>query len=125
MEEDFIDIFKNIDGCSDVDEEDIDNWLQIDNDGGYKVITEEEIIASCSVTENENEEDSDSVDEPAVVMPHAEAVANIDKLMVCFESQAETSPNELLMLKWMRDRAARKRYTKLRQQKLTAFFTTD
>lgn len=125
VEEDFIDIFKNIDGCSDVDEEDIDNWLQIDNDGGYKAITEEEIIASCSVTENENEEDSDSVDEPAVVMTHAEAVANIDKLMVYFESQAETSPNELLMLKRMRDRAARKRYTKLRQQKLTAFFTTD
>ena len=49
MEEDFIDIFKNIDGCSDVDEEDTDNWLQIDNDGGYKAITEEEIIASCSV----------------------------------------------------------------------------
>ena len=45
VEEDFIDIFKNMDGCSDVDEEDIDN------DGGYKAITEEEIIASCSVTE--------------------------------------------------------------------------
>ena len=56
MEEDFIDIFKNIDGCSDVDEEGIDNWLQIDNNGGYKAITEEEVIASCSVTENENEE---------------------------------------------------------------------
>ena len=52
---------------------------------GYKAITEEEIIASYSVTENENEEDSDSVDEPAVVMTHTEAVANIDKLMVYFE----------------------------------------
>lgn len=45
---------------------DIDNnWLQNENDGVYKTIANDEIIASCSVTENE---DSDNVDEPAVIM---------------------------------------------------------
>jgi len=122
VKDDLIKIFKNIDGCSDVDEDDIDKWLAVDNDGGYKAMTDEEIIASCSV----NEEDSDSVDEePAAVMTHAEAVANADKLIAYFEHQTETSPNELLMLKRMRDRAARKRYTKLRQQKLTDLINCD
>ncbi|KAG8322089.1 hypothetical protein J6590_029787 [Homalodisca vitripennis] len=37
--------------------------------------------------------------------------------------QAETSPAELLMLKRLRDRTARKRQTTLAQPKLTEFFT--
>lgn len=123
--DDFLDIFKNIDGCSDVDAENISDWLEMDNDGGYKTITDEEIIASCSsTTVNENDSDSDSVDEPATVMSHSEAVASVDQLINYFESQHETSPNELLMLKRMRDRTARKRSSKLKQQKLTTFFTT-
>uniref|UniRef100_A0A1B6LQW8 DDE-1 domain-containing protein n=2 Tax=Graphocephala atropunctata TaxID=36148 RepID=A0A1B6LQW8_9HEMI len=108
-EDEFIKIFKKIDGCSEVDEEDIDNWLLMDSDGGYKSITDEEIIASCGVSNNENAEDSD-VDEPDVSEPdtitHSEAVNLVDKLMTYFEKQEEKSPNELLLLKRLRDRFA-------------------
>lgn len=118
--EEFIDLFHQIDDCSDVDASDIDNWLETDNDGGYGALTDEEIIASCSSKDADNETDEDTEHQPKVIS-HEEATSSLEKLMGYFERQPETTPAELLMLKRMRDRTARKRYAKLKQQKLTFF----
>lgn len=37
-----------MDGCSDVDVSDISNCLEVNNNGGYAALTDEEIITSCS-----------------------------------------------------------------------------
>lgn len=49
--EDFMDMFKKIDNCNDVDVIDISYWLKVDNDGRYVTLTDEEVIASCSPKE--------------------------------------------------------------------------
>ena len=79
----------------------------------------------CTTAENENEDDTDentiiSDDQPKVIS-HNEATSHLEQLMIYFERQVETTPNELLMLKRMDDRVARKRYTAMIQQKITNF----
>lgn len=123
--EDFVSMFQKIDGCSDVDISDINNWLETENNEGCASLTDDEIIALCTTAENENEDDTDentiiNDDQPKVIS-HSEATSHLEQLMVYFERQVETTPNELLMLKRMRDRAARKRYSAMVQQKITNF----
>ena len=118
-------MFQKIDGCSDIDISDINNWLETENNAGCASLTDDEIIALCTTAENENEDDTDentiiNDDQPKVIS-HNEATSHLEQLMVYFERQVETTPNELLMLKRMRDRAARKRYTAMAQQKITNF----
>ncbi|KAG8285736.1 AP-2 complex subunit alpha-2 [Homalodisca vitripennis] len=108
-----LDMFQNIDGCSEVDGNDITLWLGADNNGGYKPLTDEEVIASflSDANESDAEEADGDIEDP--VMSHGDAVTKLNELMVYFEWQAETSPAELLMLKRLRDRTARKRQTTL------------
>lgn len=88
----FLNIFIRINGCSHVDAEYIDLWLQMDHDGGYSaLITAEEIISimlcfwkrwwswfrQCPCHCNK----------PADVMTHAKATSNIDQLISLWEPE--------------------------------------
>jgi len=97
-------MFKKMDDCSDVDINDVENWLEADNDGGYSTLTGEEIIASCSSKDAENITDSYEDDEydPLVIMTQLEATARLDEVMNYMERQADTTPTELLMLKQLK-----------------------
>ena len=79
----------------------------------------------CTTAENENEDDTDqntiiNDDQPKVIS-HNEATSHLEQLMVYFERQGETTPNELLMLKQICDCVARKRHTAMVQQQITNF----
>ncbi|KAG8330774.1 hypothetical protein J6590_055759 [Homalodisca vitripennis] len=104
------------------DKNDITLWLGADNNVGYEPLTDEEVITSFlpDVNESDAEEADGDIEDP--VMSHGDAVTKLNELMVYFERQAETSPAELLMLKRLRNRTARKRQTTLAQPKLTEFF---
>lgn len=125
--EEILHIVQQIDGCSDVDLNDVNDWLQADNNIG--LLTDQEIVSiACSSAtthdsndESENEEGHSQQEE---VMTHAEAMEQLDRVMVYFERQPETTSAEMMALKRLRDRAARKRCTKATQKKLTAYFTT-
>jgi hypothetical protein len=123
-EEESLGISNEIDSCSDLEIEDIHLWLQNDNDGGYGAMTDGEIIASCSSTQ---EEDSDSGEEGEATstqpeMMHAAAMSQLDNVMTYLERQPDTAPPELLVIKRLRDRAEVKRQTKVKQ-KTDDFFT--
>ncbi|KAG8320469.1 hypothetical protein J6590_068374 [Homalodisca vitripennis] len=97
-----LDMFQNIDGCSEVDENDITLWLGADNNGGYEPLTDEEVTASFLPDANESDAEEADGDIEDPVMSHGDAVTKLNELMVYFGRQAETSPAELLMLKRLR-----------------------
>lgn len=67
-----MDRFQMLDGCSDVDINDIESWLEADNDVGYGTFADEKIIVHCSSKDAENSEDIDNNnDEQLAVMNHA------------------------------------------------------
>ena len=111
-------MFQKIDSFSDIDISDINNWLGTENNEGCASLTDNEIIALCTTAENEDDTDENTIinDDQPKVISHNEATSHLEQLMVYFERQVESTPNELLMLKRMRDHAAGKRYTAMAQQ---------
>ena len=51
-------------GCSDCDEADIEEWIQLDyDDQGYRLLNDEQIIVAVTQNENYNNSDEDDNDE--------------------------------------------------------------
>ena len=109
-------------GCSDVDMEDVSEWLKDNNDGGY--MTEEEIVAACTSTAD-SEEEGDVDEEGAITLQqrttHADAAHQLTNIMAYLERQHDTTPAEILMIKRLRDRASFKRHTCLKQKTVDQF----
>ena len=67
-----------------------------------------------------NRDDSEELDDRPT---NTEAEVMLSKCLLWLEGQPEADSIQLLMLKRLRDLAARKRMSKLRQPKLTSFFS--
>lgn len=111
-----------ISGCSEVDIEDIREWVKDNNDGGYGVLADEEIIASVTSTQETDSEVEEEEGMAETQMTHADATTQLDNIMAYLERQADTTPTELLVIKRLRDRAAFKRHASVKQTKLDKFF---
>ncbi|XP_050338865.1 jerky protein homolog-like [Bactrocera neohumeralis] len=106
-------------GC---DEENIKEWLNCDNeDPGFQILTDEEIIEDLNNNEREDEEDTET-GEVCQVPSHAEAFEALDIDFKWFERQDVSDPIQLLQLKRIRDLAAMKRNDSLRQRSITSYF---
>ena len=74
-DEDLLQMFGRISGCSDVDIEDVSQWLRDNNDSSYGIMTDEEIITAC--TSMSQEADSEGVIAPQQ-MTHTDATVQLD-----------------------------------------------
>lgn len=104
--------------------EDVSSWLNSDSsDPGYQLLSDDEIIDSITTHipdddgSDEEEDESDTQETPT-----CGAVAEmLDKCLVWYEQQKESMATSLLMLKNIRDLAATKRYSNLKQLTLLSF----
>ena len=116
-------MLKDIEGCENVQEEEVSEWLIVDvdqYDPRHQFLSEGGIVAECSKKWNNKDtssDDDDDADDLAMAINHSEAISMLDKLLNYFERQSETNPAELLLLKRLRDHTAEKRETSLRRKK--------
>lgn len=115
---------QSVPGFQECDEADAAEWLNIDkNDMGYEILDDNDIVNT--VQESENQEGSDSEEEPAddnSVPSHSEAFTALETVMSWYETQPECSQVQLLLLKRMKDLAGSKRVSRLVQPKIIQFF---
>ncbi|KAJ8981828.1 hypothetical protein NQ317_004778 [Molorchus minor] len=104
----FVEMFRNIVGFADVDIHDVRSWLQCDDDEDFQ-LTEDDIIAACSVKE-ETDDNIDIIEPKLEYVGHSEVTMMLDNVLIYLEAQPDTAPTELLMVKHLRDRAAGKRH---------------
>lgn len=120
----FVDLFSSIPGFTDCDRDDAVDWLNHDaNDPGYQIFDDDEIVSSLKNPDEDHDNDSssnESVDAPKKTS-HAEAFAAFETGLEWFERQEECCPTQLLLLKRLRDLAAQKRVTAVRQLKIDSF----
>ncbi|XP_044018036.1 jerky protein homolog-like [Aphidius gifuensis] len=122
---DIVDLFNQIPGFNDCDNHDATDWLTTDeNDPGYHVLDDDEII-NLSQNASGNEESEESSSDESVSSSkgpsHAEAFKAFETGLEWFEKQAESCPAQLLLLKRLRDLAAKKRVATIRQTKIDHF----
>ena len=104
--------------------EDIDIWLGEDANG-YQLYTEDEIVRSVTEQANDTDEEEEEEQDTTQTQPiptHKEVTSMLDKCLVWHEHQEESRPTSLLLLKEIRDLAASKWHSSLKQTKLTFFF---
>lgn len=105
--------------------EDVSEWLGMDKfDGGFEVLNDEELIESVLRKDDDviEEEDVEVTDESAKTVTHSEAENMLTKCIDWFEQQEESDVTQLLLLRRIRDMAARKAGGVLKQKQMTDYF---
>lgn len=108
---------------SECEETDVEMWLSCDRDDpGFQIFDDDEIIEAVSNVDSEMVEDTDEGEEAQTACPsHDTAFRCLETALEWFECQEECDPAMLLCLKNIRDLAAKKRTTTLRQTSITDF----
>ncbi|XP_046629071.1 jerky protein homolog-like [Neodiprion virginianus] len=121
----FVEIFHAIPGFTECDNDDAENWLKDDaNDPGYQILTDDQIVSSVLHDEDSDSDDkhSDESVEASKQPSHGEAFGALETAMEWYEKQPECCQTQLLLLKRLRDLAAKKRASVVKQRKIMNFF---
>lgn len=117
-------LMKDAVGFEECDEQNINEWLNCDlDDPGYQIMTDEEIVEHIQLADKEDEEDYDDFTDESPTPSHDEAFHCLETAMRWLESLKECDTMQLLSLKRLRDLAAKKRVSGLKQKKISDFFT--
>ena len=102
-----VELAKQLD--SNLEMDDISEWMTIENDhAGHHLLSDEEIISEVSKTNEDEVIEDEQVNEDT--RTSGEAHDMLDKCLLCYERQEECNSTSLLLLKNIRDLAATKRY---------------
>lgn len=117
-------LFPQIAGFSDCNRDDAQTWLECDNDPGFQILDDDEIVDMVQEEEEDSErEEHDFSDNEEESGPsHAEAFTALETVLSWYEKQDESCAAQLLLLKRMRDLAAKKRCSNLVQKKISEYF---
>ena len=111
--------------CTDCDETNVEEWLQIDaSDPGYAILSDDEILQTVTHPETVETDDSDS-DELHDVEPipsHAKACEMLKECILWAEQQPETTGAHMISLRSLMGISAKKRMSSLKQTTITSFF---
>jgi hypothetical protein len=106
-----------------LDAEDMSEWLCIDeNLQGHEHLDDAEIVAAVSSQCEQLEESDDDMEPEPETVPHGEALAAFDVCIRWLQQQPEATTIRLQTLQSMRDIAASKRCSTLKQKKIDSFF---
>lgn len=122
--DDFLSTFKALEGCQDVDAEDVEQWLAVDKDLQQETLSDEDIVAAVTTdgVQDENDDDEDDIAENASLISHTDGMKALETALCYVEQQSSASPIDVMLIKKWRDYAASCRISKLRQKKVTDFF---
>ena len=109
---------------SGLQEEDIMEWMDGNSDDqGYQLLSDDDIIRQVTQSDEATEEDEEDINEEALNIPGSGEVKDmLDKCLLWYERQEDSTSTSLLLLKRIRDLAATKRFTNLKQLKLDSFY---
>ncbi|XP_049807802.1 jerky protein homolog-like [Schistocerca nitens] len=126
--DEMVNLCNNLQISTNLTPEEVSVWLQCDKvDGGFQILSDDEIFARISATKEEEEEEGADEDECSnheekQTISHSEAETMLSKCIEWFESQEETNATQALLLRKIRNIAAVKAETSKRQKKLTDYF---
>lgn len=122
---------QEIQGCEEVDSQNVTEWLDIDKEEcGYKLLSDDELIASCSASvsqcssgfDAESESDCEEENEALEVVSTKKAIAAAETLLSYFEQQGSDYTDILHMRRYVMV-LKRKEWDNMKQTKITNFFS--
>ena len=113
---------------SNLSDSDISEWIGADGfDPGYQILTDQDIIEQIACTDPQlsTESDSESEESTCHIPTNGEAMEMLDKCLTWYECQSDATPTSIMLLKGIRDLAAKKRYASLKQLTLDSYISKD
>ena len=109
----------------DLDKTKTTDWLESDcHDQGYEHLDDNAIAdlvnGSDQVQEVDSDDDSETVDEPCPIS-HRDAADMLNKCLTWLQHQTEATPCNTSVLLSLKDIAAKKRYSSMKQKTITSF----
>ncbi|GBO10006.1 hypothetical protein AVEN_6574-1 [Araneus ventricosus] len=119
----FFEIINGIEGCEEVLEEDIFEWLDVENQHpSFQILNDEEIIQAVDPSSDINDADNEGQDfEDLRTISHTKGVQALTTGLKYLEQRSDVTPIDLLLLKNWRDQAATDRNSGLLQRKVRLF----
>lgn len=117
-------LLQNIPGCEDANANDVNEWLQGD-DNDHEMLNDQQIIEMVLKEpddisdESEGEADDDS---ELKLVSHSDAAAAFDVALRYVEQQSTSTPADTLFLRRWHNFASKERSSSLRQKNVTDFF---
>ena len=108
----------------DLSKDDVNKWTQSDaNDGGYGRLNDTEIVESVvdEVDDDSGSEDDDESQHDKI--SDGVAVCMFDKCLQWLQEQDEASSYNIRTLQELREMAARKRLSAIKQKKISDYFS--
>lgn len=104
-------------------DEDISEWMNVDSDDqGYQLLSDDGIVQLVTQPDTTEEDDEEDESEERHDIPSCGEVKDmLDRCLLWYERQDESTSTSLLLLKRIRNLAAIKRFTNLKQLKLDSF----
>jgi hypothetical protein len=119
------DEIRNLQGCEDIQETDVIEWLATDDPAYFNTdLDDNEIILTVTrnaANEPEDTEDSDT-EEAFLKVTRSEGKEALETALRFVEQQKESTPADVVLIKKWRDYAASRRRSFLQQRKVTEFF---
>ncbi|GFV57187.1 hypothetical protein TNCV_2557921 [Trichonephila clavipes] len=122
------DFVQSIPGFQECDEEDVEMWMACDAEYcGFQTLNDDEIVTSVQEesdpVHDETDEDGDNNNDESSKGPsNSDAFSALETAMEGYEQQSECCPIQLLLLKRIRDLAAKKRRCSMVQRKISDYF---
>ncbi|XP_047106853.1 jerky protein homolog-like [Schistocerca piceifrons] len=121
--DEMVNLCNNLQISTNLTSEEVSEWLEYDKvDGGFQILSDDEIVASVNATKEEEEgadEDECSNHEEKQTISHSEAETMLSKCIAWLESQEEANATQALLLRKIRNIAAVRARTSKGQKKLT------
>ncbi len=118
-------LLQNISGCEDANENDVNEWLQAD-ENDHEILDDQQIVEMVlnrpDNIPDESESEADDGDDSEQRVSHSDAAAAFDLALRYVEQQSVSTPADTLFLRRWRNFAAKERSSSLRQKNLTDFF---
>ena len=101
--DDFLSAFKALEGCQDVDAEDVEQWLAVDKDLQQETLSDEDIVAAITTdgVQDENDDDEDDIVENASLISHTDGMKALETALCYVEQQSSASPIDVMLIKKM------------------------
>ncbi|CAM4531326.1 unnamed protein product, partial [Caretta caretta] len=114
---------KLLPGCTEVDKDDIADWLENDtNYLGHPLLDDAKIIRTVLHADSDCVSEESAEEGLMEKNSHCDAAIAGNLFLQYLEQQPDTDPSELLMMKQLHDHTMKKRTSHLKQHKLSDFF---
>lgn len=119
---DLIQLLQKIPGCEEADKNDIEEWM---NEDEQYELSDGDIISSivnCAGVDCSGESDSEAeIEKEENVLTHSEAVKMFQSVLTYIERQPEATATDIMSIRFWRNLAARKRAAVVWQKTITDF----